>query len=225
MIDNWQRQLDALRRRRRAATRAREEERRVEEEERRQESRLRRAEERRVQEAVQQAEQARRQQEAVQQANVAQQAQEAAPVPGEASSEQVAINQSEIQQLRAELTLIYQRLEEVEDRNRDLQRRIRSEYSESQSSRAVDQDVASEADVLTAVPILSPSTSVQHVAEGPVSQVPALVEREEEDPTSPTITLSDFLPEEPEDLDDQVIEEISTSLISTPVERREEDLN
>lgn len=214
MVDEWKDQIDALRRKRRAARRAKEEERRAqeeerraEEEERRQESRLRRAEERRVREAVQRAEQARSQQEAVQQANPVQQAQEVAPRAEEASQEQEAVSRLEIRQLRAQLALMCAKLEELEQKNRELQGSTRTEQPERHSSRMVDQDVAPEAGVPTSIPVSPTSTSEQHVAAEPVFPVPASVERGEEDPTSPTITQSDRLPEEPQNLDNRAIEE------------------
>ena len=207
MVDEWKDQVDALRRKRRAARRAKEEERRALEEESRQNSRLRRAEERRVREAVQRAVQTRPQQEAVQQANAVQQAQEVAPRAEEASHEQDAVSRIEIQQLRAQLALMCARLEELEEKNRELQGRTRSEQPEGHSSRMVDQDAAAEAGVPTSIPDSPTSTSEQHVAEEPVSSVPAPVERGEENPTSPTITPSDRLLEEPQDLDNRAIEE------------------
>ena len=199
MVDDWQEEVDVLRREREAA-------RRVEEEQRLQDSRLRRAEERRVLEAAQRAEELRHQREAAQQADEVQQVQEAAPRAEQASSEQEAVNRSEIQQLRAELALTRARLEEVEEKNRELHHRTPSEQPEIRLSRAVDQDAASDADVLVAVPVSPTSTSDHRVAEEPVFPVAAPVERVEEGPTSPTISPNDHLPEQPEDSDNRTME-------------------
>lgn len=199
IVDDWQEEVDALRREKEAARRA-------EEEERRQDRRLRSAEERRVREAAQRAEELRHQQEVAQQADEVQQTQEATPRVGEACSEQEAVHGIEIQQLRAELALMRARLEEVEDRNRELHRRTRSEQPERGPSGAVDQDADSDTDVLVTVPISASSTSDQRGAEEPVFPVPAPVERVEEDHTSPTISPSDHLPEEPEESDNRTME-------------------
>ena len=199
MVDDWQGEVDALKREREAAQRA-------EEEERRQDRRLSRAEDRRVREAAQRADERRHQQEAAQHADEVQQAQAAVPRPEGASSEQEAVNRIEIRQLRAELALMCARLEEMEERNRELQRATRSEQPERRSSRALDQDVASDAHVLIAVPVPPTSTSDHHVAEEPVFSVPAPVGRVEEDPTPPTISPNDHLPEEPEDSNNRTME-------------------
>ena len=199
MVKNWQKGVKALRRKREAA-------RREEEEERRQDSRLRRAEERRVREAAQRAEELRHQQEAAQQADEVQQAQEAAPRAEEANNEQEAVSRIEIQQLRAELALMCARLQEVEEKNRELQRTTRSEQPERRLSRGVDQDAASETDVLVAVPVSPISTSDHRVAEEPVFPVPAPVEHVEENPTSPIISPNDHLPEEPGNSDNRTME-------------------
>lgn len=202
MVDDWQGEVDVLRRTEAA--------RRAEEEERRRDSRLRRAGESRVREAARRAEELRHQQEEAQQADEVHQAQEAAPrtVPRveEASSEQEAVNRTEIQQLRAMLALMCARLNEMEENNRELQRRIRSEQPEGRSSRAVGQDAVSDADVLVAVPVSPTSTSDHRGAEEPTLPASSPVERVEEDPTSPTITPNDDLPEEPEASADRTIE-------------------
>ena len=203
VVDNWRDDVAALRREREAARRV--------DEERRQDSRLRRAEGRRVRGASQRAEELRHQQETAQQPNEVQQAQEVqqvqeiAPRAQEANHEQEAVNRIEIQRLRAQLALMCARLEELEEKNRELQRRAHSEQPERHSSRVVDRDVAPEASVPTSIPISPTSTSDQHVAEEPIFPTP--VERREEDPTSPTVTPSDHLPEEPENLDNRAIEE------------------
>ena len=198
MVDDWKEEVDVLRRKKEAA-------RRVEEEERRRDSRLRRAEERRVREAAQRAEELNQQSEAVQQVDEVQQAQEAAPRAEQASSEQEAVNRIEIQQLRAMLASICARLQEVEERNRELQRTI-TERSERLPSRVVDQGAVSEADVLLAVPVSPTSTLGHHVEEGPALPASVTVERVEEDPTSPTISPNDQLPEEPQDSDNLTVE-------------------
>ena len=199
VVNNWRDEVAALRREREAA-------RRVEEEER-QDSRLRRAEERRVRGSTQRAEELRHQQEAAQQPNEVQQAQEVASRAEEISHEQEAINRIEIQRLRAQLALMCARLEELEEKNRELQRRTLSEQPERHSSRVEDRDAAPGAGVPTSNPISPTSTSDQHVAEEPVLPVPTPVERGEDDPDSPTITSRDRLPEEPEALDNRAIEE------------------
>ena len=199
MVDDWQEKVDVLRRKTEAARRA-------EEEERLRDSRLRRAEERRVREAAQRVEELRHQQEAPQQADEVQQAQEATPRVEEARIEQEAVNRTEIQQLRAQLALMCARLNEMEENNRELQRRARSEQSERRSSRAVDQGSASDADVLVTVPVSSTSTSDRLVAEEPVCPVPAPVEPAEEYPTSSTTTPNDDLPAEPEVSDIRTME-------------------
>lgn len=200
MVADWRDEVAALRREREAA-------RRGEEEEGRQDSRLRRVEERRVQGATQRAEELRHQQEAAQQPNEIQQAQQVAPRAEEASHEQEGVNRIEIERLGAQLALMSARLEELEEKNRELQRRTSSEQHERHSSRVVDQDAAPEAGVPATIPTSTTSTSDQHVAEEPTFPVPAPVRRREEDPTSPTVTPSDHLPEEPGDLDNRAIEE------------------
>ena len=193
VVDDWRHDVATLRCERIAVER-------VEANEGRQDSRLRGAEETRLRGATQQAEELRHQQEAVHQANVVQQAQEVAPRAEEASQEQ------EIQRLRAQLTSICARLEELEEKNRELQSRTRSAQPESHSSRVLDQAAAPEAVAPTTIPISHTSTSAQHVVEEPVLPAPAPVEHGEEDRTSPTITPSDHLPEEPEILDNRPIE-------------------
>ena len=198
MADVWQEEVHVLRRKTEAAGRA-------EEEERRQDSRLRRAGERRVREAAQRAEELRHQQGEAQQSDETPQAQEATPRAEEASSGQEAVNRIEIQQLRAMLTSMCARLQEVEERNRELQRTI-TEQSERLPSRVVDQGAASEADVLPAVPVSPTSTSGHHVEEEPAFPASATVERVEEDPTSPTISPNDQLLEESEVSDNRTTE-------------------
>ena len=198
MADVWQEEVHVLRRKTEAAGRA-------EEEERRQDSRLRRAGERRVREAAQRAEELRHQQGEAQQSDETPQAQEATPRAGEASSGQEAVNRIEIQQLRAMLTSMCARLQEVEERNRELQRTI-TEPSERLPSRVVDQGAASEADVLPAVPVSPTSTLGHHVEEEPAFPASATVERVEEDPTSPTISPNDQLLEESEVSDNRTTE-------------------
>ena len=190
MIDDWQEEVDALR----------EAARRAEEEETRQDRRLRRAEARRVREG------GRRAEEVAQQTDEVQQTQEAAPQVEEASSEQEAVHGIEIQELRTELALMKARLEEVEDKNRELHRSIRSEQPERRPSGAVHQDTVSEASVLVTVPISRTSTADQGPAEEPVFPVPGTVERVEEDHNSPTISPNDHFPEEPEETDNGTIE-------------------
>lgn len=197
VVEDWRDDVAALRREREAA-------RRVEEDEGRQNSRLRPAEETRLRGATQRVEELRHQQEEVQQANVVQQAEEVAPRAEEASHEQEAVNRIEIQRLRAQLTSMCARLEELEEKNRELQSMTRSAQPERHSSRVVDQAAAPEAVVPTTIPI---STSDQHVVEESVFPVPAPVERGEADRTSPTITPRNHLPEEPEVLDNRPIEE------------------
>ena len=199
VVDNWRDEVAALRREREAARRV--------EEEGRQDSRLRRAEERRVRGTTQRAEELRHQQEAAQQPNEVQQAQEVAPGAEEASHEQEAVNRIEIQRLRAQLALMCARLEELEEKNRELQRRTLPEQPERHSSRVEDRDATPGPGVPTPIPISPTSTSDQHVAEEPVFPVPTPVERGEEDPTLPTITSRDHLPEEPEALDNRATEE------------------
>lgn len=199
VVDDWRDEVAALRREREAARR--------EEEERLQDSPLRSAEERRVRGAVQGAEESRHQQEAAQQPNEVQQAQEVAPRAEEASYEQEAVNRIEIQQLRAQLALMCARLEELEEKNRELQHTTRSARPERHSSIVVDQDAAPEGGVPATMPISPTSTSDQHVAEEPVIPIPSPVESEEEEPTPPTITSRNHLPEEPEALDNRATEE------------------
>ncbi|KAK0508376.1 hypothetical protein JMJ35_009460 [Cladonia borealis] len=198
MVDDWQGEVDVLRHKTEAARRA-------EDEERRQDSRLQRAGERRVREAAQRAEELRHQQREAQQSDETPQAQEATLRAEEASSDQEAVNRIEIQQLRAMLASMCARLQEVEERNRELQHTI-TEQSERLPSRAVDQGAVSEADVLLAVPVSPTSTLGHHVEEEPALPAAATVERVEEDPTSPTISPNDQLPEEPQDSDNLTVE-------------------
>ena len=199
VADNWRDEVAALRREREATRRV--------EEEGRQDSRLQRAEEGRVRGTTQRAEELRHQQEAAQQPNEVQQAQEVAPRAEEASHEQEAVNRIEIQRLRAQLALMCARLEELEEKNKELQRRTLPEQSERHLSRVEDRDAATGVDVPISIPISPTSTSDQHVAEEPVFPIPTPVERGGEDPTPPTITPRDHLPEEPEALDNRATEE------------------
>ena len=195
MVNDWQKDVNDLRSKTEAAREA-------EEEQGRQDSRLQRAEERRVREAAQRAEELRHQ---AQQLDETPQAQEGTLRTEEASSDQEAVNRIEIQQLRAMLASMCARLQEVEERNGELQRTI-TERSERLPSRVVNQGAVSEADVLVAVPVSPTTTLAHHLEEEPTLPASTTVEPVQEDPTSPTVSPNDQLPEEPQDSENLTVE-------------------